>query len=255
VISTATQPSVEEIAASTDRPKIFQLYVRGDDDWVEALLKRVVDSGYIGMALTVDLAVDSNRERPMLSRYVRESRRGRAYEPLFQARLDWQRMDWIKSLTPTLPFMLKGVQTAEDAEIAVEHGVDVIWVSNHGGRQIDHARGAMDCLPEIVNAVQGKAQIIVDGGVQRGSDVLKAIALGATAVSIGRLQGWGLAANGKDGLVRVLEILENEMISAMGLLGVTSVDQLSPSDVVACEPVGWSHEMSQWVNMPGGRIL
>jgi glycolate oxidase len=91
--------------------------------------------------------------------------------------------------------------------------------------------------------------------VQRGSDVLKAIALGATAVSIGRLQGWGLAANGKDGLVRVLEILENEMISAMGLLGVTSVDQLSPSDVVACEPVGWSHEMSQWVNMPGGRIL
>ena len=254
VISTATQPSVEEIAASSDRPKIFQLYVRGDDDWVEALLKRVVAAGYIGMALTVDLAVDSNRERPMISRYVRESRRAAAYQPLFQARLDWKRMDYIKGLT-NLPFMLKGVQTAEDAAIAVEHGVDVIWASNHGGRQIDHARGAMDTLPEIVNAVQGQAQIIIDGGVQRGSDVLKAIALGATAVAIGRLQGWGLAANGKDGLVRVLEILENEMISAMGLLGVTSVDQLTPKDVIPCEPVGWGHEMSQWVNMPGGRIL
>jgi glycolate oxidase len=255
VISTATQPTLEEIAASTDRPKIFQLYVRGDDPWVEDILRRVVDSGYIGMALTVDLAVDSNRERPMISRYVRESRRAAAYQPLFQARLDWRRMDWIKSLTPTLPFMLKGVQTAEDAELAVEHGVDVIWVSNHGGRQLDHARGSMDCLPEIVAAAQGKAQIILDGGIQRGSDVLKAIALGATAVSIGRLQGWGLAAAGKDGLVRVLEILENEMISAMGLLGVTNIDQLSPKDVIAADPVGWSHEMSQWVNMPGGRIL
>jgi glycolate oxidase len=151
--------------------------------------------------------------------------------------------------------MLKGVQTAEDAQIAVEHGVDVIWVSNHGGRQMDHARGSMDCLPEIVEAAQGKAQIILDGGIQRGSDVLKAIALGADAVAIGRLQGWGLAAAGKDGLVRVLEILENEMISAMGLMGVTSIDQLSAKDVVACDPVGWSHEMSQWVNMPGGRIL
>jgi glycolate oxidase len=254
VISTATQPSIEEIAASTDKPKIFQLYVRGDDPWVEDILKRVVDSGYIGMALTVDLAVDSNRERPMLSRYVRESRRGRVYEPLYQARLDWHRMDWIKSLT-NLPFMLKGVQTAEDAQIAVEHDVDVIWVSNHGGRQMDHARGSMDCLPEIVEAVQGKAQIILDGGIQRGSDVLKAIALGADVVSIGRLQGWGLAAAGKDGLVRVLEILENEIISAMGLMGVTSIDQLSAKDVVACDPVGWSHEMSQWVNMPGGRLL
>jgi glycolate oxidase len=254
VISTATQPSPEDIAAAADSPKIFQLYVRGDDAWVEDLLARVVKSGYIALTLTVDTAVDSNRERPTISRWIRPSRRI-GFDPFFQARMTWERMDWIRSLVPGLPFMLKGVQTAEDAALAVQHGVDVIWVSNHGGRQLDHALGAMDVLPEIVEAVQGRAQVIVDGGVQRGSDVLKAIALGASAVCIGRLQGWGLAANGKAGLVRVLEILENEIISAMGLMGVTSVDQLSPKDVVKAPPVGWSHEMSGWVNMPGERIL
>src|SRR3970040_614581 len=99
------------------------------------------------------------------------------------------------------PFLLKGVATPEDATLAVEHGVDVIWVSNHGGRQLDHGLGTMDMLPEIVEAVSGKADIVLDGGVQRGTDVLKALALGASAVAIGKLQGWGLAADGAAGLV------------------------------------------------------
>ena len=172
----------------------------------------------------------------------------------YQGALTWDTMDRIKDLTD-LPFMLKGVATAEDAALAVEHGVDIIWVSNHGGRQLDHGLGTMEMLGEIVNAVEGKADIVLDGGIQRGSDVAKAIALGAKAVAIGKLQGWGLGAAGTAGLVRVLEILEEELIVAMGLLGVTSIDQLTPAYVCKAEPVTTPHEMSTWVNMLGDRIL
>jgi isopentenyl diphosphate isomerase/L-lactate dehydrogenase-like FMN-dependent dehydrogenase len=154
-----------------------------------------------------------------------------------------------------LPFMVKGIQTAEDAEIAVSRGVDVLWVSNHGGRQIDHGLGSLDTLPEIVKAVNGKARIIVDGGIQRGSDILKAIALGADAVALGRLQGWALAAGGQAGVVRMLEILEDEMVSAMALAGLPSLAHLTPASVCRAEAVTPPHEMSAWVNMPVGRIL
>ena len=119
---------------------------------------------------------------------------------------------------------------------------------------MDHGLGTIDMLPEIVNVVGDKAEIVVDGGVQRGSDVVKAVALGAKAVAIGKLHGWGLAANGTAGAVRVLEILEEEIRIAMGLMGVTSIDQLTPSYVTKAEPVTLPHEMSSWVNMPGGRI-
>jgi isopentenyl diphosphate isomerase/L-lactate dehydrogenase-like FMN-dependent dehydrogenase len=254
VVSTATQPGLEEIQAASEAPKIFQLYVRGDDAWVRDLLQRAAASGYKAIALTVDSAVDSLRERPILTRWVRPSRRV-AFEPIHQASLTWEKMDWIRSLT-NLPFLLKGVQTAEDAEIAVQHGVDVIWVSNHGGRQLDHGQGSLEVLPEVVEAVAGRAEVIVDGGIQRGSDVLKAMALGANAVAIGRLQTWGLAAAGSDGVRRVLEILETEIMSAMGLTGVTSIGELGPQYLTRSESVTPPHEMSAWVNMPkyGGRI-
>jgi glycolate oxidase len=157
-------------------------------------------------------------------------------------------MDRIREIAG-LPFVLKGVATAEDAAIAVQHGVDAIWVSNHGGRQLDHGQATIDMLPEVVQAVNGRAQIVVDGGFQRGSDVLKAIAMGANAVAIGKLQGWGLGANGTAGLVRVLEILEAEMLVAMGLLGVTSLDQLGSAYLTKAEPVMFPHEMSQWVEL------
>ena len=253
VVSTATQPGLEEIMAASTAPKIFQLYVRGDDAWVEDIVTRVAKAGYGGLALTVDLAVESWRERPMISRWTRPSRRV-PFDRQYQAALTWEKMEWIRGLTD-MPFLLKGVQCAEDAELAVQHGVDVIWVSNHGGRQLDTAMGSLDVLREVVDAVAGRATVIMDGGVQRGSDILKAIAMGASAVSIGRLQGWGLAAAGKDGVVRVLEILENEIISAMGLLGVTSIDQLGPEYLTVAERVTQPHEMSAWVNMPGNRLL
>ncbi len=127
--------------------------------------------------------------------------------------------------------ILKGIATAEDAEIAVKEGCDVIYVSNHGGRQLDHGRGGIDVLPEVVAAVDGRARVIFDGGVMRGSDIVKAMILGADAVGIGRLQGLAYAAAGIEGVVRMLELLENEVETVLGLLGVTSYDQLEASHI------------------------
>jgi len=252
VLSSATQPDLEVTAAATTAPKIFQLYVAGDDKWIEDIVGRVVKSGYKALALTVDTAQYSRRERPILSRYLSASRRTPA-DPKWRAGITWDMMDRIKKVAG-LPFLLKGVQTPEDAAIAVQHGVEVIWVSNHGGRQLDHVQGSVEVLPEIVQAVAGRARIVMDGGIQRGTDIIKAVALGADAVAIGRLQGYGLAANGVAGAVRVLEILEEEMRIAMGLMGVTSVSQLSPAYVTKAEPVMFPHEMSQFANMTEGQI-
>jgi glycolate oxidase len=252
-VSTVTQPTLEETAAATETPKIFQLYVQGDMDWVKEILGRVKQAGYTSLALTVDVQHYSRRERPMLTRYLPPSRRN-APPRSWQAEMTWDTMERIREIGG-LPFMIKGIQTAEDAEIAVARGVDVLWVSNHGGRQIDHALGSLDMLQEVVPVAKGKAKIIVDGGIQRGSDIIKAIALGADAVALGRLQGWALAAGGQAGVVRMLEILEDEMICNMALSGLTSLADLTEKSVCKADPVTMPHEMSAWVNMPVGRIL
>jgi len=251
-VSSVTQPSLEEIAAASQNSKIFQLYVQGDLKWVENLLARVKKAGYKALCLTVDTAYYSRRERQMMGRWLPPSRRGTGYE--HRAALTWETMDAIKEIAG-LPFILKGVATAEDAAIAVERGVQAVYVSNHGGRQLDHGRATIDMLPEIVEAVGGKAEIVLDGGILRGSDVLKAVALGAKAVAIGKLQGWGLGAAGQAGLVRVLELLENEINVTMGLLGVTRMDQLKPATLCKVEPLGPTHEMSAFTHIPGGRLL
>ncbi len=254
VVSSVTQPGLEAIAAAADNAKVFQLYVYGDWSFIEDMVARLKQAGYKAFCLTVDTASYSRRERPMMHRWVQRSSPNTPVDRSYAAAVTWDTVAKIRSIVD-LPFMLKGIATAEDARIAVDHGVDVVWVSNHGGRQLDHAQGTMDVLPEVLEAVDGKVDVVVDGGVQRGSDVLKAVALGAKAVAIGKLQSWGLAANGSAGVRRVLEILEDEIISAMGLLGVTSVDQLTPNYVTRAEPVTMPHEMSSWVNMPVGRIL
>jgi isopentenyl diphosphate isomerase/L-lactate dehydrogenase-like FMN-dependent dehydrogenase len=253
VVSSATLPTLEETAAATESPKIYQLYIRGDWEWTKGMIHRAKMAGYQGLCITVDSAIYSRRERPLISRWSVDSTRNPQNRE-WQASVTWESIDRMKEYAG-LPFMLKGIATAEDAVLAVEHGVNVIWVSNHGGRHLDHGLGTMDMLPEILDAVGDKAKIILDGGVLRGTDVLKAVALGARAVAIGKLQGWGLAAAGEDGLVRVLEILEDEMRVAMGLLGVTSIDQLTRSHVCKAEATTLPHEMSAWVNMLGGRLL
>lgn len=250
-VSSVTQPSLEEIAAATRTPKIFQLYVAGDMKWLEEILARVKRAGYSALCLTVDTAIYGRRERQLMDRWMPPSRRQTGYE--YRAALTWETMDAIKEIAG-LPFLLKGVATAEDAALAVEHGVSAVYVSNHGGRQLDHGRATVEMLPEIVAAVGGKAEIALDGGIARGSDVVKAVALGANAVAIGKLQGWGLGAAGRAGLVRVLELLEAEITVTMGLLGVTRIDQLKPAHLCKAEPVGPAHEMSAFPNLPGGRL-
>ena len=249
-VSSVTQPSLEEIAASTTHPKIFQLYIRGGLDWCEEILQRVKKAGYIALCLTVDTAHYSRRERQMMNRWLPPSKRAETRRH-FQAMVTWEMMAAIKKLAG-LPFILKGVATAEDAKIAVDQGVEVIYISNHGGRQLDHGRATIEILPEVIAAVNGQADVILDGSILRATDILKAVALGAKAVTIGKLQGWGLAAGGDTGLVRVLELLEEELVIDMGLLGVTRIDQVNASYVCKAPPVSFPHEMSAFAHMPGG---
>jgi len=251
-VSSVTQPSLEEIAASTNHPKIFQLYIRGGLDWCAEIIGRVKKAGYMALCLTVDTAHYSRRERPLLNRWQPPSRRTETGR-IFQAVLTWEMADAIKKIAG-MPLIIKGIATAEDAKIAVDHGVDVIYISNHGGRQLDHGRGTIDVLPEIVEVAGGKTEIVLDGGVTRGTDVVKALALGCKAVTIGKLQGWGLGAGGQAGLVRVLELLEEEITIDMALLGVTRIDQLSRNYVCQAPPTTFAHEMSSFVHIPGGQL-
>jgi isopentenyl diphosphate isomerase/L-lactate dehydrogenase-like FMN-dependent dehydrogenase len=143
-------------------------------------------------------------------------------------------VEWLKKTT-RLPVGLKGVMTARDAKRAVEAGVELIWVSNHGGRQLDHTQATIDALPPIVEAVAGQAEIVIDGGFSRGTDVIKALALGADVVAIGRTVLWGLAADGAAGVACALDILRREIRTAMALSGQTSVKGLSPDAVLRVE--------------------
>jgi glycolate oxidase len=251
-VSSVTQPTLEEIAASTNHPKIFQLYIRGGLDWCAEIIGRVKQAGYMALCLTVDTAHYSRRERPLLNRWQPPSRRTETGR-IFQAMLTWEMADAIKKIAG-MPLIIKGIATAEDAKLAVEHGIDVIYISNHGGRQLDHGRGTIETLQEIVEAAAGKAQIVLDGGVTRGTDIVKALALGANAVTIGKLQGWGLGAGGRAGLVRVLELLEEELIVDMALLGVTRVDQITRNYICTTQPVTIAHEMSAFVHIAGGQL-
>ncbi|MGH7042997.1 MAG: alpha-hydroxy acid oxidase [Acetobacteraceae bacterium] len=224
IVSSVTKPGLEESAAATPGPKVFQLYVRGDDAWIDAIVRRAVDAGYDAFAITVDTAAYSRRERDIAARFVKPWRAA-ATGHEFQAGFSWRNVAHFKE-THKIPLILKGVATAEDAETACAHGVDVVYVSNHGGRQLDHGRGAMDVLPEVLDAVHGRAKVMIDGGICRGTDVVKAIAMGADAVAIGRLYCYGLAAEGAAGVARVLALLEQEVAVAMALLGATTLAEL-----------------------------
>ncbi len=235
MLSSVTEPGLEKTAeAAPDALHIYQLYVRGGDAFVEDCVSRAIANGYSAFCLTVDTAHYSRRERDIAKRYVRASR-VRATGSDFQKGLEWRTVKLIKDKFK-IPLVIKGIATSEDAVIAVDHGVDWIYVSNHGGRQLDHGRGAMQVLPEIVDAVKGRAKIMVDGGFCRGTDVVKAIASGADLVGIGRLQCWALAAKGEEGIVRMLELLEDEVIRCLGLLGVTSFAELDKSWLHAAAP-------------------
>ena len=237
MLSSVCQPGLEQTAAAAETTRFFQLYVRGDDAWVDDFVHRARDHGYSAFCLTVDVAMYSRRERDLIGRFIKPWRKGAAGTTAFQAGLSWDQVKRYKD-KHSLPLIIKGIATAEDAQLALEHGVDVVYVSNHGGRQLDHGLGSAAVLPEILKTINRKIPVWVDGGFMRGTDVVKAIALGASAVGIGRLCGFGLAAAGVPGLVRTLELLEDEIRICLGLLGVTSYAELTPAHLRAAPPVG-----------------
>ena len=242
MLSSACNPGLEATAQAADTLRIFQLYVRGDDAAVDDWVRRARDHGYRGFCLTVDSAYYSRRERDLARRFVKPWRAA-ATGLEYQRGLSWDQVKRFKD-RHDIPLVLKGIATGEDAAIACDLGVDAVYVSNHGGRQLDHGRGSIEVLPEVVKAVAGRSVVMVDGGFMRGTDVVKAIALGAQVVGIGRLSCLGLAAAGEPGLVRALELLEEEIRIAMGLLGVHSLAQLDQSYLHPAAPVTLPHVTS-----------
>ena len=243
MLSSVCDPGLEDLAAAAPKAlRLYQLYVRGDAAWVDDHVERAIAHGYAGFCLTVDTAYYSRRERDIAKRFVTAGRR-RVQGRAFQAGLDWTTVKRIKDRFK-IPLALKGIATAEDARIALDHGVEWIYVSNHGGRQLDHGRGSMEVLPEIVEAVGGRAKILVDGSFCRGTDIVKAIASGAYHVGIGRIQCFALAAGGQAGVVRLLELLEDEVQRCMGLLGVARLAELDRSYLHAAAPTSVPHVLS-----------
>ena len=227
LVSSVTKPGFEEVARVAREQFALQLYADGDEKWVLDTAKRAADVGARALCLTVDVPTFGRRERHL---HRRAAMAGRPFGALRtgeanRARADWTLVEKLQRAVK-LPLMLKGIQTAEDADLAVQHGVDVIYVSNHGGRQLDHGRGAIDLLPEVVSVARGKAEFVVDGGFLRGTDILKAVAKGATMVGLGKLQALALGAAGESGVVRLLEILETELRVNMQLLGVNGCAEL-----------------------------
>jgi isopentenyl diphosphate isomerase/L-lactate dehydrogenase-like FMN-dependent dehydrogenase len=239
MLSSVTDLTMEHVAQAATGPKIFQLYVRGDENWVDDHVHRAIDAGYDAFCITVDSAHYSRRERDIANRFAKPWR-GRSPGMAYQAALTWEDIARFRD-KHDIPLLLKGIATAEDARHACDLEVGGIYVSNHGGRQLDHGAGAIELLPEIVQAVAGRAMVIVDGGFSRGTDIVKAMAMGADLVGIGRLYCSGVAAAGAEGVARVIELLELEVIECLGLLGVTRFAELDASYLRPVEPVAMPH--------------
>ena len=241
-VSTMALPDLEAVAVGAGGPLVFQLYVRGDRNWVAAIVRRVEQAGYVALCVTVDSAVYGRRERDLHHRFnPREALdhpnlAGMVRNDEYQSGWTWDDLAWLRGQT-RLPLILKGVLTPEDAVRAVEHGVDAVYVSNHGGRQLDHAPATIEVLGEIAQAMAGRAELVVDGGFVRGTDVVKALALGARAVLVGKLLTWGLAADGEAGLARALELLHEEISTTLALVGVPKIAGLGPDCVSPAPPI------------------
>jgi isopentenyl diphosphate isomerase/L-lactate dehydrogenase-like FMN-dependent dehydrogenase len=245
-VSTFSTRSHEEIASAA--PGLLQwcqLYVFQDRGFTREHLAGAAAAGCSAVVLTVDTPRLSQRERDLRVGfevppdlplpYARAAIGEEAQNPadqfaLLDASVSWRDLEWIAGES-RLPVVLKGVVTAEDAALALEHGAAAVVVSNHGGRQLDGVPATLDSLPEVVEAVAGQVEVYLDGGIRRGTDVAKALALGARAVLAGRAPVFGLAAAGQEGVRRVLEILREELALTLSLLGCTAPDELTPAHV------------------------
>jgi isopentenyl diphosphate isomerase/L-lactate dehydrogenase-like FMN-dependent dehydrogenase len=227
-LSTASTTRPAEVAsAAPDATRWFQVYVFQDRSETEELVREAVDNGFSALVLTVDTPYLGRRERDLrIDFQIPEHLTvvGDIFGGGFDAALSWRDLEWLAGYK--LPVVVKGILTAEDARLACEHGATAIVVSNHGGRQLDGVPATLDALEEVVEAVDGRVEVLLDGGVRRGTDALKALALGARAVLIGRAMVWGLAARGEEGVADVLRLLRDEVELGLALLGCAS-----PADV------------------------
>jgi 4-hydroxymandelate oxidase len=239
-LSTISSVPMEDVAAVEPAgPRWFQLYAPADRGACQALVERAAAAGYGAVVITVDLPLPGNRERDHRSGFsVDLGVHLPADQPvdpdtgiLVLPTMTWEDLVWLRSVC-TIPLVAKGIVRGDDAIRAVETGCDGIWVSNHGGRQLDTTITPIDALPEVAAAVAGAALLIVDGGVRRGIDVFKGLALGADLVAVGRPVLWGVAVDGAAGVQRVFEILRDELSLAMALAGCRSLGEIEPDRVV-----------------------
>jgi len=226
--SAATSPP----AALDSGHRWFQVYVWRPRTKTEAAIEEAVASGYSALVLTVDVPYLGRRERDVRVGFKIPEHldvQGELFGQHFDSSLSWRDLEWLAGYG--LPVVVKGLLTAEDAELACEHGAAAVVVSNHGGRQLDGVAATLDVLEEVVAAVDGRAEVLLDGGVRRGTDALKALALGAQAVMIGRAMLWGLAVAGEDGVKDVLRMFQKEIELGLALLGCTSPAGVSRAHV------------------------
>ena len=253
VMSTLSNTLIEDVAAAATGPLWFQLYIYKDRGATLDLIRRAEAAGFQALVLTVDAQVWGRREADVRNGFklpdgltvVNLAEHAKAAFPdgvsgsglaayvakMLDASLTWDDLEWLRAQTK-LPVLVKGIERGDDAALAIKHGAAGVVVSNHGGRQLDTAPATIEALPGVVDAVAGKAPVFVDGGVRRGTDVIKAVALGATAVMVGRPILWGLAADGEEGALAVLEMLAAEFDLAMALCGARSVGEIR-GDLVA----------------------
>jgi 4-hydroxymandelate oxidase len=255
ITSMASTVAVEHVAAAArsvaaDPALWFQLYIQPDLEVTESLVARATAAGCQALVVTVDSAVLGANERNRRNgfhdlpqglacenlRDLRNGEPGHVRQIVMSSELSWEHVDWLRAST-SLPILLKGVLHPEDARLALRHGVDGLLLSNHGGRQLDTVPATVELLPEMVDAVGGRIPVLLDGGVRRGTDVAKAVALGAAAVGIGRPIVWGLAADGERGVRGVLELLREEFDDTLALCGAGRPRDLTP-DLVRPAPGG-----------------
>ena len=250
VLSTLATKSLEEVATVANGLQWFQLYIHKDQGLTQALVQRAYTAGYKAICLTVDAPMLGKRERDQRNEFTLppglhpanltnisgldipqatgESGLLTYFSQQINPGVTWKDLEWLQSLSP-LPLVVKGILRADDAVRAVEYGAQAIVVSNHGGRQLDGAIASLDALPDIIAAVDGKAEVLLDGGIRRGTDILKALAYGAKAVLIGRPVLWGLAVAGKIGVSHIISLLQDELNLAMALSGCASLGDIDSS--------------------------
>ncbi len=234
--ATLTTSPWGDVAGTAPGRHVFQLYVLGDRAWQADVVDTIETMGFGALCVTLDTPMIARRDRSIEAGSGWATPPGGTvnlapgWDPSYRSRYSWADLEWLCGRT-SLPVVVKGVMSVSDARIAVACGAAVVYVSNHGGRVLDHSVSTIEVLPEIVDAVGVEVDIIIDSGFTRGAEICKALALGAKAVGLGRLQCWGLAIGGTDGLVRVLDILRQELTITLANLGCASVTELGRDQV------------------------